>query len=158
MPTAASARRHDDFLPLAALADRQPIARRQHEARVMDRRPELVQQRKRLLEPGEARVAMHEDRVEPGLRPAEHLALALRLRLHLQDLAHRADHERPRPRRLDALEQRHELEAQRPAAERKRLEDDGVGLHGVVRREQQVAPRLAIRVVDRERNRRRAAA
>ena len=42
-----------------------------------------------------------------------------------------------------------ELEAQRAPAERKRLEDDGVGRHRVVGREQQVAPRLPVRVVDR---------
>ena len=52
--------------------------------------------------------------------------------LHLQNLAHRADHERPRTRRLDPLEQRHELEAQRPSPERERFEDDGIGLHGIV--------------------------
>ena len=97
--------------PPSPIASR--FAGRQHEARVMHRRPELVQQRKRLLEPREAGIAMHEDRVEPGLCPAEHLALALRLLLYLQDIAHRADHERPRTRRLDALEQRHQLEPQR---------------------------------------------
>ena len=116
---------------------------------VVDRWPELVQQRKRLLEPREARIAVDEDRVEPGFRPAQHLAFALRLVLELQDVAHRADHERTRTRRLDPLEQRHELEAQRPSAERKRLEDHGVGPHGIERREQEVAPRLPIGVVDR---------
>ena len=91
---------------------------------------------------------MHEDRVEPGLRPAEHLALALGLRLDLQDVAHRADDERLRTRRLDALEQRHELEAQRPPPERERLEEHRLGRDGVEGREQQVAPRVPIGVVD----------
>jgi hypothetical protein len=58
---------------------------------------------------------------------------------------------------IDALEQRQELEPQRAASERKRLEDDGAR-----RTSANVAKRMSRRARDRrrrwERNRRRAAA
>src|SRR6478672_1977895 len=121
-PDAATAGGNDDFVTTATVhvdvAWMQPVGK--DEAGVMDRRPKLVGERERVLEAREASIAVHEDRVEPARRPAEDFALALRLRLDLQDLTDRTDDQRPRSRRIDALEQRDELEAQRAAAERKR--------------------------------------
>ena len=147
-PDRAASRRHHHFRPRAALPDGEPIPGGQHETGVVHRRPELGHERKRFLEAGETGIAVHEDGVEPGLRPPEHLALALRFLLDLQDVAHRAHHHGPRARRVDALQQRHELEAQRTPAERERFEDDRVGRHRIEGGEQQVAPCRPIRVVD----------
>src|SRR5204862_5979652 len=126
---ATAPRGNDDFITTRAVDvdvfRLRPVGK--DKARVMDGRLKLFGERKRILEAREAAIAVHEDRIEPARGPAKHLAFPLGLLLDLQDLADRTDDERPRARRLDALEQREQLEAQRPAAERERLEHDRVG-------------------------------
>ncbi len=87
------------------------------------------------LEGGDARIAVHEQVVEVLLEALERLGFLCRI--GLQQVAHRADHETG----LRFFQQRNELEAHLPPAERKKLDDQRVvALEGC---EQRVAaPRL----------------
>ena len=118
------------------------------EARVVDRRDEFGGQRKCLVQPGEAPVAVHQHRVDPAVGEVEHFALALRFPAQLKDVPQRRDHDGPRARRRDAFQQRDELEGERPAPERKRLEHHERRPGSLERGEQLVAPTRPIGVVD----------
>ena len=118
----------------------------------MNGRHEFARERERILEAGEATIAVHEDRIEPLRGPPQHLSLALGFVLQLQDFANRADDERPRPRGVDPFEQRQELEAKRPAAEWKRFEQHGARRRVRIRGKQQFTAPKPIRIVDRLEN------
>ena len=72
------------------------------------------------LEAREARVAMHEDAIEKARGKLRGLLLAIGARL--QEIAHRAHDQGPRREAPRVLEERHQLEAHLPPAERKELD------------------------------------
>ena len=92
---------------------------------------------------------MDQDAIEAGADGFQELGLAIGARPVDQDVADRAEDLRPRRRRLCAVEQRDQLEAQRAAAEGKHLDHQRVGPCLVVKRQETVAAPRAPGVVDR---------
>jgi hypothetical protein len=132
------------WLPVAP-----PPAELGHVAGVEQRHAVIGGERERFLEPHERRVAVHQHLVDPAPRPLPRLGVAAGLFLQLQDVTDRRQDARPRTRRIDALEQRNELEAQAPPAEGERLEQHhGRGCR-IERGEQLLHALAPILVVDR---------
>ena len=101
---------------------------------------------KAALERREARIAVHQDVVEKPRR--ERGGLCFALRAALDQVAHRADHERPRHEAHRILEQRQELEAHLPPAEGKQFDQQHVGARGAPGVEQRRRAAALPRVVD----------
>ena len=93
----------------------------------MDLGGEFAGRRKRLIQGGEGGVAVDKDEIEEPVYPVHGFAVTLRLLAPLQDVADRTDDQRFRIAGCRRLQERQQLETHLPAAEGKRLDDDGVG-------------------------------
>ncbi len=98
-----------------------------HHPGVMDLGGEFAGRRERLFQGGEGGIAVNEDEIEEPVHPVHGFADALRLFVGLQDVADRTDDHGLRIAGRRRLQERQQLETHLPAAEGKRLDDDGVG-------------------------------
>ena len=122
---------------------------RSHQAGIGDLRGDRCGERKAVAERREGRVAMHHHQVEMAVDDLDRLFVAAGLHPLLQYVAHRGDQRRLGCHRSDGVEQRQQLEAHLPPAERIGLDHHDVRPDFGEGREQHVAAARFVSVVDR---------
>ncbi len=87
---------------------------------------DLGRGRKASIEGNQRAVAMHQHRVEVAVHGGDDFVVPLRVVAHDDDVAHRAEEQRPRPYRAHRRDQRVQFETKGAARKREALDDYGI--------------------------------